>query len=255
MNEETTIDEFLTFVLEGFVLSLEQHASSIKVLISQNLTGSIFTKLKDLQEDITTLFGEKEVKEIVNSVVDARTDMFSVFSEIESWFDISSENRKSIRNYSFVNIVEIALASTKRVHQSFDPKLTFTDCELNNRFHSNMLESMVDAFKILLSNIQEHGKDDRTDIFVKVLDQKNNLTSSKLKVVISNPVLESDVNFERLEQIRHEIATNTHKTREEGGSGFHKLLALPYVARKEDLDFSYSDGCFRVEVTFTLLIM
>jgi hypothetical protein len=255
INADTTMDEFLSHVLEMFVLSLDYCSKDIKLLISRQLQFQINTKLNNLQKEVTNLISNSLNVDLVNNIVAARTDMSNVFKEILTWFDISGENKKSIRTYSFDNIVEIALARAKRIHQSFSPELVVHNEKFKTRFHSNVLAIMVDAFTILLSNIQEHGRNNSPKVVVDVKSDNLSGNVSRLEVEITNPVAEDDVNFDKLENIKQEISSNKMKSRQEGGSGFHKLLALPYIQDKNDLEFGYKDGHFKVNVIFTLSLI
>ncbi len=255
ITSDTSMDEYLSYVLEAFVLSLDLCSKHMKDMISQELQYRINNKLYNLQKDVTSLLNDYSDNALVNNIIAARTDMNNVFGEILTWFDISGENKKSIRTYTFDNIVEIGLARTKRIHQDFTPSLIIKNEKFKSHFHSNILAIMVDAFTILLSNIQEHGELQSPEITVEVINEQRIGHTSKLQVEIINPMQEKDVNFERLDKIRNEIISEDMKAQQEGGSGFHKLIALPYIHNKNDLQFRFEDGYFKVNITFTLSLI
>ncbi|MEP2653668.1 MAG: hypothetical protein ABJH06_16950 [Paraglaciecola sp.] len=253
IKESTSLDDFLEYVMELFVANLEQCSNHMKSLITFKLLTYINDKTYQLQSNMTTILDRAQDRELSTKIISARTEMNNVLSDLTSWFNISGENKKFNRTYSFTNIVDIALAKTKRVHPHFTPNLSIKN-ESTIEFHSNLLGIIVDAFDIMFSNIFEHGKMLEPDVSIFLSEEKLSSKNSKIVIEVTNPISEKKVDFEKLKVIENEINSQKLKTKEEDGSGFHKLLALPFVENNSDLEFGHQDDLFRVKLVFTLTL-
>jgi hypothetical protein len=258
IKKETTIDDFLVYIIEYFLIAVEASSKNVKIWIDSKLKTEINKELYNLQREIDGLINRSVSSNlIVSEITSARTEMNNTLNDISGWFDISSENKTSIRTYSMEDVIEISLARTRRIYQEFNPKLTREQSIKDVHFHRSLLALIVDAFSIVLSNIYVHGGDVSPDILIKSEMLKNyfnveGVNFAKIHIHISNKIIKSLVSFERLNNIRAELESNQLKSHQEGGSGFHKLAAMPIVSEANDLDFGYKDGCFFVDLTLTL---
>ncbi|EJL6976832.1 hypothetical protein NMT45_000001 [Vibrio cholerae] len=188
-----------------------------------------------------------------SEIASARTELSKTLDDISAWFNISSENQTSIRMYSMDDVVEISLARTKRIYQEFVPKV-YSEIKIKDfKFHSSALALLVDAFNIVFSNIFVHGRECEPTIKILCNNPYSiNTKTIKLNVTVKNKIDESFVDYDKLIKIKGEIASNQLKSRQEGGSGFHKLAAMPIISETNDIDFGYSQGDFFVDLNLTL---
>lgn len=250
ISSDTTIEHFIDFLVDFFMHKIYISSVAVKKWIAIKLKKSINQRFLNLQSDINSVVSVCTVgNAIVSDITSARTEMNKVLDDIMTWFDISSDGQKAIRTYSFDNIVDISLSRITRIYQSFSPEIKM-EVEDDFEFHSSVLASMVDAFSIVFSNAIIHGGKDDPLLTIKAsMVDVNNIR--KLNVVISNPADEDKINFVEIERIRNDIISNKLKTRQEGGSGFHKLAAMSMIDNHDDLNFGFSEGVFFVDITFT----
>lgn len=258
IKPETTIDVFLVEIVELFLLLVEKSSEKVKNWIDSKLKSEINKELYILQREVDSLIKRSTCNNlIVSEITSARTELNNTLNDISGWFDFSSENKTSIRTYSMEDVVEISLARTKRIYQEFNPKITRTESESIKgiNFHSSLLALIVDALNIIFSNIYLHGNDFFPKIFINSKYISNSTKSVKINLNVSNLIDESLINYVRLDDIRNELASNQLKSHKEGGSGFHKLAAMPIVSETKDLDFGYKNGCFFVDLTLSLNVI
>lgn len=254
IKEETNMDEFLDYIVEYFLLLVDQSSANLKEWIESTLKKEVNNELYNLQNKIDKLIRNSScsISPINSEITSARTELNNTLDDISAWFDISSENKTSIRTYSLENIVEISLSRTKQVYQMFDPIIREEHHTKNNEFHSSLLALLVDAFTIIFSNIYVHGLEEKAaiDVYSNItIDEESEIN---LNVIISNDIDIDIVDFDRLEKIKAELQSHKLKARQEGGSGFHKLAAMPIVLSSNDLDFGYKNDSFYVDINFSL---
>lgn len=252
----TTMDDFLESILEYFMFYIQKSSDEIINRLNGSFLSSINSRLYTLQRDIVSHFPNctNQGNLIVEEIIAARTEMNRVVHDICSWFDISSGNKQSIRTYSVEEIIEISVARTKRIYQSFNPEIILKN-DVKNTFHSNLLAMMVDALTILLSNVYEHGdpNDRKVSIFIEKSTSPIRSNKFSFMLTVDNAVPENQTESQKLEFIRQEILNENIKSRQEGGSGFHKLLAMPIVSSSSDLVFGQDGKRFIVKITFSLV--
>lgn len=257
ITPETTIDEFLTEITEYFLILIDQSSKEVKSWISSKFKKEINICLLNLQAGVEGLVKSNKgsINPISSEIASARTELNQIIDDISSWFEISSEDQTSIRTYTMENVIEISLARTKRIHQGFIPRVNKSIEIEGISFHSSVLALLVDALTIVFSNIFVHGKESEPEVNIKCkyIPQKN--SKANVNVLISNPIEEKFVDFVRLKGIHQELESNQLKSRQEGGSGFHKLAAMPLISNSKDIRFGYNDGEFYVDLTFSLELL
>lgn len=255
IKPETSMDDFLKTIVEYFLILVEHSSNEVKLFIESNLKNDINYEIYHLQSSVDALVKKNNlyVNPMSSEIASARTELSKTLDDISAWFDISSENQTSIRMYSMDDVLEISLARTKRIYQEFVPKV-FSEIKITDfNFHSSALALLVDAFNIVFSNIFVHGRECEPTIKILCNNPYSlNKKTIKLNVTIKNEIDESFVDYDKLNKIKGEIASNQLKSRQEGGSGFHKLAAMPIISETNDIDFGYSQGDFFVDLTLTL---
>ena len=256
INEGTTIDDFLNVITEYFLILIEKSSQEVKLWLESTFKNEINDCLLNLQTGVENLIkrNKKKSNPISSEIASARTELNQTIDDISSWFDISTEDKTSIRVYTMENVIEISLARTSRIYQDFLPKVK-SDIRINDiTFHSSALALLVDALTIIFSNIFVHGRNSTPTINIKSKYISTEDSKVKVNIHISNSVESTKINFERLKKIHEELASNQLKSRQEGGSGFHKLAAMPLISNAKDINFGYDDhnGEFFVDLTFSL---
>lgn len=251
LTVDTSMDDFLTTVLEFFTISLELRSRDIKKSITIDLKERINTRLLKLQKEIESLhLRERTLKDEITA---ARTELSFTLEDVAKWFDISRENKLSIRTYTFSDIIDISIARTQRIYQNFIPNVKVSNSENDAEFHSNTLALMVDALTILLSNVKVHGRENHPEIVVSASEWEVKDSSVSFLLEVGNKVEEQFVDLPKLKKILGEISKGNIKSRHEGGSGFHKLAAMPLIKSYDDIFVNYDDGLFKVAIKFNLV--
>ncbi|WP_305813667.1 hypothetical protein [Photobacterium leiognathi] len=160
IKSDTSIDEFLTTIVEYFLILVENSSKEVKAFIESNIKKKINTEIYRLQSSLDELVRKNNVylNPMSSEIASARTELNKTLDDISSWFNISSENQTSIRMYSMNDVIEIALARTNRIYQEFVPSIESEIKENDLKFHSSALALLVDAFNIIFSNIFVHGR-------------------------------------------------------------------------------------------------
>ncbi|WDG10302.1 hypothetical protein PUN50_23295 [Vibrio campbellii] len=255
IKPETSMDDFLATIIEFFLILVDISSKDVKYFIDSKLKNSINYELFHLQSSIESLVKKNKcfINPMSSEIASARTELSNTLDDISAWFDISSENQTSIRMYSMEDVVEISLARTKRIYQEFSPEI-ITETKIKDlKFHSSALALLVDTFNIIFSNIFVHGQE--CNPVIKLFFSTPYSTDSKnikLNTVVRNKIEESFIDYDKLLKIKGEIASNKLKSRQEGGSGFHKLAAMPIISDAGDIDFGYDEGEFYVNLTLSL---
>ncbi|WCE30812.1 hypothetical protein [Vibrio sp. SCSIO 43137] len=258
IKPQTSMDDFLMTIIEYFLILVERSSKEVKFFIESNLKKNINYELYHLQSSIDTLVKKNNlyINPMSSEIASVRTELSKTLDDISAWFDISSENKTSIRTYSMEDVLEISLARTKRIYQEFFPNVV-SDIKITDlKFHSSALALLVDVFNIVFSNIYVHGRNNEPVIDV-LFNNTHSIDSRviKINVIVKNEINERYVDYEKLNKIRNEIASNQLKSRQEGGSGFHKLAAMPIISESSDIDFGYDEGEFFVNLTLSLELL
>ncbi|ELB2166863.1 hypothetical protein QNZ92_003483 [Vibrio parahaemolyticus] len=258
IKSETTIDDFLITIIEYFLLLVKHSSEEAKYFIEKKLKQNINYEIYHLQSSINGLVTKNKcyINPMSSEIASARTELSKTLDDISTWFDISSDSQTSIRMYSMEDVVEISLARTKRIYQEFHPE-TISETRIEDlTFHSSALALLVDAFNIIFSNIFVHGNENNPTINI-VFNKPYSVESKiiKINMLVKNEIDENFIDYDRLNKIKGEISSNQLKSRQEGGSGFHKLAALPIISNSSDIDFGYSNGSFYVDLTLSLELL
>ncbi|HDY8064972.1 TPA: hypothetical protein RQK90_001930 [Vibrio vulnificus] len=258
IKPDTTMDDFLRNIVEYFLILVEHSSKEVKTYIESFLKNKINYEIFNLQSSVDALIKRNNcyVNPMSSEIASARTELNKTLDDISGWFDMSSEDQTSIRMYTMEDVVEISLARTKRIYQEFIPNIDSEIIVTGLKFHSSALALLVDAFNIVFSNIFVHGRE--CEPTIKILFNRPcriNSKAIKINVVVKNEIDEKFVDYEKLNKIKGEIASNQLKSRQEGGSGFHKLAAMPIISEANDIDFGYVDGEFYVDLTLSLEIL
>ncbi len=256
IRRDESFDEFLEACLELFWAALYPSLRELKRRFEEDIKFSLLELIRQLEVRIHSLVPDEQCLDLRSALVTASTEVQRAVDEAADWFD---ERRVNIDvNYTFEEIIDIAIATAKRTNNERNLDLHIyieSDVSKVSRYSS---DNIIDILHIIFGNIYGHS-----GIVEQPLVHLN-LTASgeeeRFTLRVENELgsqLPNHPMLEKLERIKALIESNDYKEYQtlEGGTGLLKLkrLITPSVDSQSTLKFGFTDEQrFYVEIVMSL---
>lgn len=240
VKADTTLDQFVSSVVQAFNELLDVHLDTIRDRLSDEAKPRANQLLTELQAYFERLGDQNDTRDIVNALGVARTEMQIAFDRVVEWFRRSGPGETDpVRIQDAINI---GLESVRAISRGLECELSLGDSTLY--IYSRQLAGFVDIFFIIFENIVRHSQAaeiPRANLAMTYED-------SRLRFVIENEIAADVASEERRGRVS-EIQTAIQQKEEtrrfvgsEGGTGFHKIrkiLSHDFGVRDPRLAFGF----------------
>lgn len=254
----TSFGEFIDKLFEVLFERLEFNLDILRKLIQERLTPDILLLLDNLEKEIETIgFNANELHIIEKEILDCRTEIQLITSQIVNWFKISKN--QYIEEFPIELILQTIIDYMNSINKQ---TLSKAGLAINNlchlRFKGKYFETFGDIFINLFDNIISKNKELAENLKVEI-DIKND--DDKLWITFKN-------NFSGnadISQIKLNIKNTIEKIKNyqngtmvsfEQGSGYLKLcksISVDLARSNYNIVPDCDDEGFKVNISFDLM--
>lgn len=260
INRMGRITDFTQFVNEVFQILYEKLESNLIILrnkISLELTPNLVQEIDLLTENIQNLSIEENIKKTIeNDILNCRTDIQIITSDINNWFKVSYN--KSIEEFPIDMILQSSLNYIDIINTNAITKgnvVIVNNC--HSRFNGEFFESFGDIFINLFDNIISKNRELDSLLKIEILIEENN---DEITIIVKNNLAKS-TSIENLAIAIDEIKLKVKNYVDDSPVGFEKgsgyLKICKCIAtglnRKNYLILpSFDDSSFEVKIEFNI---
>ncbi|NVO59409.1 hypothetical protein [Photobacterium damselae] len=252
-HKVTEFSDFVDIAIQIFWTSLSSSLSKVRQYISHNLKQSIVALFDELTINLKKIVPCQNMA-LYSLIHDIKNCSIKVQRQLDlaaQWFSRSGTDDIAQSTFDAEQIVDIAIDSTLKCHQSFHPKIHKSILNEDGLLlDTTALMFAHDVMFVALGNVCRHSgvKEPNIAIETKV---KEKSYSINVKSDFS-----SKNTHEKLEEIRKLIDERKfeRRTRKEGGSGLLKIAAAALQDPLGSIDFGVIDDSFTLNVTSRLFM-
>jgi hypothetical protein len=246
VRKDLPFDEFLNSVFLFLMNMLEGNLEKIQEFFDTKLKAELGALVDDLQIAVESLDRDGHLRELTNSIVSMRTELFIVIDRIKDWFSLSHSSGNE--PFELLDAVEVAAQSVRTFRPAFRTVVESYSCQEEWRFAGAQLPSLVDVFFIIFDNVSRHsgfGETPTAEIKIEFSESTISVTvTNECRSQVPVPSL-----VEKVMEIKKAITNSEHLSAisREGGSGFHKITKILEhdLGISGGLDFGFEpDGRF-----------
>lgn len=253
------VDDFLDFVdiaVPVFWTSLSIPLNNVRNYISQNLKQSIVSLFDEL-----TLSLKKSVDShdegFTRLTLNIKSCSIKVQRELDQaalWFTRNNKSDIAQSTFDAEQLVDIAIDSTLKCHQSFHPKISKKVINQDGlALDTSTLIFVHDVMFVALGNIYRHSGVKEPNVSITT-----EITESTYSIQVTSDFSPGDLDttIDKLNEIKALIREKKfeRRTRKEGGSGFLKIAAVALQDPLGGIDFSATEDSFTLNVTYRILM-
>jgi hypothetical protein len=247
ITEETTIDEFIEFVMDYFIseklnLSLKNMRKDIEDEIKPKLNDLLTNLQTSIERDVLT----GGIYELRSAIGRARTSGQNTLARISGWFRLAKTETKE--PFLLDDVISISESSVQASCPEFSV-VRKIDASLNDFLLLARLPSFVDLLCLIFDNIvRRSGLTDFPQGIVSAT-----YIAPYLRIRVENEVASSaatESKRRRVEEIKEAVKSQlfSKSVSKEGGTGFIKVQKIlnhdfkpPHGKLNPELDFGFSD--------------
>jgi hypothetical protein len=252
----TTFEGFADEVFKILFERLEYCLTQLRYQISTVLVSSFVSALDELQKEVSKLNLQKEeIQSIDQYIVDCRTEIQGVISQIENWFRISKN--RYIEEFPIELILETIINYLNSIYAGALAREPNVEIKCAKNIKGKYFEPFGDLFINLLENIVTKNKDIIDDMVINIfIEEENELINIKIDNSLSPTITREELEVS-INGIKDKIANykNGSDVSFEKGSGYIKLCKSIAVDL-ERVDYTVvpryiDDHRFEVTVSFS----
>lgn len=257
-NRIGRIDDFKVLqetILQVVFERLEKCLALLRQDISTVFVNSFVSLMDELQGRVEVLkLKPGENAALTQTIVDCRTEIQSIISQIENWFRISKN--KYIEEFPINLILETIYKYINSIYaNALDIAILHTDVKGGHNIKGKYFEAFGDIFSNIFDNIVGKNKELKEHLRVNVEIEE---LHGQLRIQISNNLAENIVISDLLDEIeKAKIKIKNYQNGSdvsyERGSGYVKLcksIAVDLQRKNYTILPEYEDGCFIVTISF-----
>lgn len=253
---DPSFDGFIFGCYQVFWALLEPSLLSLRDIISKDSADEAALLFDELQNAARTFAEHDEnYQRLVLIIRQCASDVRGQFASMQEWLT-RTEVESASRKFHLEEIVDIAIRSALKAHNSFEPEL---DVHINAKFVSSasLLVILSDIIFVIIDNVcRRSACGHKPRIFISCDYSSEDET---LIITAINPVGKNVDKAEiesRLVNIRNRMEKGdiTSGARQDQGSGLLKIASITQQSKRGDLKFGFDeDGNFRTEVTLVFI--
>ncbi|AUL95101.1 hypothetical protein ACM6XL_001281 [Vibrio vulnificus] len=255
-HKVTEFSDFVDIAIQVFWTSLSSSLSKVRQYISHNLKQSIVALFDELTINLKKIVPCQNIA-LHSLIHDIKNCSIKVQRQLDlaaQWFSRSGTDDIAQSTFDAEQIVDIAIDSTLKCHQSFHPKIHKSILNEDGLLlDTTALMFAHDVMFVALGNVCRHSgvKEPNIAIETKVKEK-----SYSINVKSDFSSKNSKNTHEKLDEIRKLIDERKfeRRTRKEGGSGLLKIAAAALQDPLGSIDFGVIDDSFTLNVTSRLFM-
>ncbi|HDO1315305.1 hypothetical protein [Aeromonas veronii] len=247
---------FIDIAVSVFWTSLSISLSKVRAYISQNLKQSIVLLFDELALNLKRDVKSSDI-EFHRLILEIKTCATEVQRELDlaaQWFSRNNIDDITQSTFDAHQLLEIAIDSTLKCHQSFHPKITkHVISENDYLLDTSTLVFVHDVMFVALGNIYRHSGVEAPNVSLTA-----ELTEQTFSICVVSDFSSKNTqqSLDKLNEIRQLIKEKRfeRRTRKEGGSGLLKIAAVALQDPLGKIEFDVTENSFILKVTFRLLM-
>lgn len=252
--EKTNTEKVISALNDILTIKTNNFLVTIKDKVLPELLNSLIDECNKFNENITPYIEKKSDKgNVGKKIADCKAALYSEINTISEWFSLN--NSDNWDSFSFDDLINMCFEIEKKLFSGFESINInrFKECDFI--FKGNIFRQCIDIILMLFNNAIQHSgfigqlsnlkinlllKSDSNSIYLIV---ENNLADTIDKEALNSTIIEINNNY----NVQKYLMINT---REEGGMGLLKVMAILFSATRayEQFYVSMYENKFRVEI-------
>lgn len=248
--------DFIDFAISVFWASLSIPLSNVRQYISQNLKQAIVTLFDELTMNLkkSLSFSSTEVHRLIHDIKNCSIEVQRELDFAAQWFSRGNIEDITQSTFDANQILDIAIESTLKCHQSFHPNIKKNVINNNDMLLDTIsLVFVHDVMFVALGNIFRHSGLKNPNVLVTT-----EITDETYSISVESGFSTKNIQhtLEKLTEIRNLIKERKfeRRTRKEGGSGLLKIAAAALQDPLGKIEFNVIDESFVLNVTSRLFM-
>ncbi|WP_335923762.1 hypothetical protein [Shewanella chilikensis] len=253
------LDNFVDFVdlaVSVFWASLSISLNNVRQYISHNLKQSIVTLFDELTINLkkSISHSDMELLRLIHRIKDCSIEVQRELDFAAQWFIRSNTDDIVQSSFNADQLLDIAIDSTLKCHQSFHPNIIKNVINNNDALlDTTALIFVHDVMFVALGNIFRHSGVENPNVSITT-----EITDETYSICVESDFSPKNIKqaLEKLSEIRELIKERKfeRRTRKEGGSGLLKIAAVALQDPLGNIEFDVIDSSFILNVTYRLFM-
>lgn len=255
-HKVSNFTDFIDVAVSVFWTSLSIPLSNVRKYISENLQKSVAILFDDLILNLkkSVKSTDKEFYCLILEIKDCSIEVQRELGIAAQWFSRSNTEDIAQSTFDANQLLDIAIDSTLKCHQSFHPDITKkVKNDADMLLDTSTLVFVHDVMFVALGNIYRHSgvENPRVSVTTEITDN-----TYSIRVVSDITPKNIQQKIDKLDEIRNLICERKfeRRTRKEGGSGLLKIAAVALQDPLGNIDFYVEGDTFVLNVTYRVLM-
>ena len=256
-HKVSSFDDFIDVAMQMFWLTLKPSLDSVKNYISTVLKQSIDSHFEDLMLNLKK-HNKENNSEFSKLILGIKSCSVNVLREIDKsaqWFKVSSSESTVQNSFAPSQLLDIAIDSTLKCHQSFHPEITRNEVTFDEDLllDTGALIWVHDVLFVALSNVFHHSNLDKPKVSIETNISPDNYSIKIISQYKSNDLAETALKLDGIRKLIRDKKFE-RRTRKEGGSGLLKIAAVALQDPLGRICFDVTESDFVLDVSYRILL-